>query len=82
MTTDVEKIEHFRGCPAPPDRVEAYVLERGVTAGLATAQGDGTVRGTPVSVLRCGQCGGQVVFDDGGAANEAYRAGLRRTASR
>jgi hypothetical protein len=47
------------------------------TAGLATAERDGTVRGTPVSVLRCGQCGGQVVFDDGGAANEAFRRGLR-----
>jgi hypothetical protein len=28
-------------------------------------------------MLRCQQCGGQVVFDDGGAANEVFRRGQR-----
>jgi hypothetical protein len=69
------QVEHRRGCPAR--RMEAYVVERGVTAGLATAQGDGTVRGTPASVIRCQDCAEQVVVDDGGAANEAFRRGLR-----
>ena len=39
--------EHLHGCPAPPDRVERYPLERS--------------DGTTVQVTRCIQCGGQSI---------------------
>lgn len=74
-TGAVPEIEHLRGCPTP--RVESYVVEAGVTAGLATAEGDGTVRGTPMSVMRCMTCGGHLVLADHGEADRRFRAALR-----
>jgi hypothetical protein len=47
LPTELPPSEHFHGCPAPPDRVESYPLER--------------PDGTTVQVTRCVQCGGQSI---------------------
>lgn len=44
------KVEHLRGCPAPPERIEAYPV---------------TLRsGAVATMARCVQCGGQTLQNE------------------